>query len=73
MGHISKFFTWADLLLNPSDLNVGFDPAQLGRTPCHIWDLKPNNNQIYLHSLFSVQSAQTVLLYHFPSWISMVI
>lgn len=72
MGHTPKFFTWADLLFNTSDLNVSF--AELARTPGQIWDLKPKHNQINFHSfLFSVQSAQIMLLHYFPSWISMVI
>lgn len=74
MGHHHpEFFTWADALLNTSGLNVSFDPAQLGGTPGQIWDFKAKINQIYFYSLFSVQGVQTMLLYHFPSWISMVI
>lgn len=56
-----------------SDLIVSFDPAQLGRTPGQIWYLKQEKNQVYFYSLFSVQSAQTMPLYNFPSWMSMLI
>lgn len=52
-------------------LNVNFDLTKLDKTPRKVQDLKPKKKWIYINSLSSAHSAQTILLWFLNSGMCM--